>query len=233
MHAPNEERIGGLASPGIGTMRGVVVILTAIAIGAFVVTQGLSEDARTEAVASVDASSDDETADGEAAGGEAAEDTTVDGAAEATLDTGVAPGETAPETGVTTGDSTVDGTTTTQPTDTTGDTTPPASPVAQQPADVMVLVLNAAGAKGVAGRGAEVLQSAGYDVLAPKNAEALGPSQILYTEGFEQEANALAAVFAVDPLQVVGPLDPLAKPISDTRDAHVVVVIGQDDLIDV
>jgi hypothetical protein len=96
-----------------------------------------------------------------------------------------------------------------------------------------VLVLNGAGAKGIAGRGSAILQEAGYDVLAPRNANFLGPSKIFYTEGFEDEAAAVAGVYSVDPAAVVAPLDPANPPINDTRQANIVVVVGEDGLIQV
>lgn len=217
---PAEQRTDGPSGAGrAGVIRGILVIVTAVAIGAFVIARGL-DDTSTEVVAAAtddDADRDDADADVdgtdpsvEIAGAEADTDGAASGGTATTDDTAAA--------------------TTIPP---TSETTAPAGPVARTPAEITVLVLNGKGTKGVAGRGSTLLQDAGYDVLAPKNADFLGPSLVLYTEGFEPDASAVAAVFGVDPTAVVQPLDPANPPIGDTQGADIIVVIGEDGLIDV
>lgn len=201
---PGDHRHDDGSPNRVGLMRGVLVIVTAVAIGAFVLSRGL-DDSSIEAVA--------------AAGDEVATDD-AEGSTSSTLAAVAA-----------TTSSTAGSDQTTEAESTTSTVTEPAAPVIRAPADVSVLVLNAAGAKGVAGRGSELLQGAGYGVLAPKNATKLGPTAVLYTENFDAEARAVAEVFGVDPV-VVAAYDPASPPINDIRDAIVIVVIGQDGLID-
>ncbi|MDH3679873.1 MAG: LytR C-terminal domain-containing protein [Acidimicrobiia bacterium] len=207
----------------------MLVIVTAVAIGAFVITQGLDES-RTDVVA----------AGADVAVGGSTGDDGPSGGAEGEVDSGTIEGATAEspgttEAGVMADDQIVaDDQASTVASDAPDTTTAQATEAAvRAPAEVRVLVLNGAGAKGIAGRGSAVLADAGYDVLAPKNADFLGPSQVLFTDGFEEEAAAIAEVFQVDPVAVVGPLDPADPPIRDTQSASIVVVVGEDGLIDV
>ncbi len=225
------------AGPGrAGLIRGILVIVTALAIGAFVLTQGLADDADTGTTVAA-GESGDEVAAGDGAGGEAAanpaasdENAEVAGA-EASTDGSAA--DPAGADGAMADGSDAEGEAMSDETTSTTADTEPAGPVVEAPADVTVLVLNGAGAKGVAGRGSAVLQDAGYDVLAPKNADFLGPSKVLYSEGFEEEAAEVAAAFGVDPVAVVDMLDLNDAPINDTRNANIVVVVGEDGLINV
>ncbi|MCP5030871.1 MAG: LytR C-terminal domain-containing protein [Actinomycetia bacterium] len=217
MH-PAEHRSVDDNAARIGFMRGILVILTAVAIGAFVVAQGL-DDNTLEPVA--------------------AENTTVDSSLEGSADAagdGSSAGAGLSTTTVAGGDDTAASTTDTvavdpTTTETTVTTTPP-EPTLREPAEVAVLVLNGAGTKGIAGQGAEVMNDAGYQVLAPKNANSLGPSQVLYIEGFEAEARVVAESFGVDPASVLSPYDPGSPPIDEIREANVIVIIGQDGLIE-
>lgn len=217
------------------------MILTAVAIGAFVVASGLDDDSETESIAAAtDVVSGTAAGDGSDEAAESADDAVDPAGAEATTDS--ADGD------ATSGDQDDDGgdggamadgddTEGTTDGDTTGTTAEdgadPAGPGVDAPADVTVLVLNGAGAKGIAGRGSAILDEAGYDVLAPRNADFLGPSLVLYAEGFEEEAAAVAEAFGADVAAVVQALDPSDPPINDTRDANIVVVVGEDGLIDV
>lgn len=111
-------------------------------------------------------------------------------------------------------------------------TTTAAPATARPAAEVTVLVLNGTnGLKGVAGRGSEVMSTAGYLTAAPKNADIDGASVILYMEGFEADARAIATAFGVDPDAVVQPFDAASSPIADTQGANVVVRIGNDGVI--
>ena len=103
----------------------------------------------------------------------------------------------------------------------------------RNPAEVLTLALNGTDPiqSGVAGRTRDVLATAGYAVAAPKNADTPGPSVILFTEGYESDAQAIAAVFGVDPAAVVKPFDAATSPIADTQAANVIVMAGSDGVI--
>lgn len=218
-----------------GLLRGVLVSATAVAIGAFVLTQGLDTVARpvaaTDEAAAPDATLGTEATDGAGVGADAG-----DGSAEGT-------DPTVPETEADPGgDGTgsMSGADTTDPDADPGDASSTTeaseapSPTVPDRSEVTILVLNGAGGSGVAARGSAVLQDAGFSVLAPKNADFLGPSLVLYTEGFELEAADVAAAYDVgDPVAVVQPYDPTASPIADIQDADIVVVVGQDGVISV
>ncbi|MGI9611771.1 MAG: LytR C-terminal domain-containing protein [Acidimicrobiales bacterium] len=241
-HHESDERSGG---PGVEVTRGVIVILLAVAVGAFVVTQGLKSDGESVAAASdvatvsgaEDGSLGSDSGDG-ITGDENGDDGAADEIGGATAESGdgdamVSDDPTAGDDGDTAvgGDDPDDATVSTESAaDAESD---PAGPGTQTAADITVLVLNGAGAKGTAGRGSAILQDAGYEVLAPRNATVLGPSKIFYTEGFEEAANGIAGSYSVDPAAVVAPLDPANPPIDDTRGADVIVVVGEDGLIQV
>ncbi len=113
-------------------------------------------------------------------------------------------------------------------------TTTTEAAVARPPAEVSVLVLNGTnGIKGVAGRGTTLITDAGYIGAEPKNADVDGPSVILYVEGYEADARAVAAAFGVDPDAVVQPFDPATSPIADTQGANIIVRVGNDGVIQV
>lgn len=128
-------------------------------------------------------------------------------------------------------DTTVSDVVTTLPADdsTTDDTLGPQ----RNPAEVLTLALNGTDPiqSGVAGQTRDVLSAAGYAVAAPKNADTPGPSVILFIEGYESDAQAIAALFEVDPAAVVKPFDPATSPIADTQGASVIVMAGSDGVI--
>ncbi|MDX1620339.1 MAG: LCP family protein, partial [Nitriliruptorales bacterium] len=64
------------------------------------------------------------------------------------------------------------------------------------PADVSVRVLNGAGVSGLAGRTAEALRAAGFDVVGIGNADPAERSLVLHPAGQEEEAAFLAQQFA-------------------------------------
>lgn len=101
------------------------------------------------------------------------------------------------------------------------------------PAEVLTLALNGTSPiqSGVAGQTRDRLTAAGYSSADPKNADTPGPSVILFTEGFESDARAIAELFAVDPAAVVKPFDAATSPISDTQSANVIVMAGSDGVI--
>lgn len=101
------------------------------------------------------------------------------------------------------------------------------------PAEVLTLALNGTSPiqSGVAGKTRDRLTAAGYSSADPKNADTPGPSVILFTEGFESDARAIAELFDVDPAAVVKPFDAATSPISDTQSANVIVMAGSDGVI--
>lgn len=106
------------------------------------------------------------------------------------------------------------------PTTTASTTTLPGRP----PPEVKVIVANAAGVQGAAGRASDILKPAGYNVLAPTNTK--GETAVYFVPGYEREAAAVATALGF-PGASVKPL-PTPPPIPDTKEANVVVIIGPD-----
>lgn len=131
---------------------------------------------------------------------------------------------TAPETSATTA--------TTAKAATTGPATIKA-PAAQAsgPAAISVLVLNAGAVKGAAGKEAQALTNAGYTVLAPRNADTLRPSAVLYIAGHDADARAVAQTLKVKNTAIIRALNPADPPVSGLGDAEVIVVLGSDGQI--
>ena len=241
MNVATEERHDEEAvRPGSGTarlggtdiFRGALVIITAIVIGGFVISRGLDNTAtedlsasETEVEVADPASPGEDEADADAGDAAAGVDDT-DAANGVLQDSTVStPGATpTPDTTIADAEEgTVE--------ETVVEETVPAAPVARTPAEVKVLVLNGAQTQGIAARGTEALKAASYITAAPKNANTQQPSVILYQEGYELDANAVAAVFTAGLEAIVQPIDPAALPIDDTQGANVIVVIGSDNLI--
>ncbi len=111
-------------------------------------------------------------------------------------------------------------TTTTVPTTTTTatTTTTEARAAVREPSEITVLVLNAVGTPGVAGRLTEQLATAGYRTLEPANYQPrLTQSRVWYREGFGAEAFEVAAWVP----------DALVELNEDTEtDADIVIVLG-------
>ncbi len=100
------------------------------------------------------------------------------------------------------------------------------------PADVPVIVLNGNRIPGVAGKGTTQLDTFGYNTLEPGDTtEAAATTQILFAEGAEADARAVAEVFELDPDTFVAALTAENQPGADTSTAEVIVVIGQDNAI--
>jgi hypothetical protein len=101
------------------------------------------------------------------------------------------------------------------------------TPVSVRPPNqVKVFVANAAGVQGAAGRTADALIAAGYAAVpgnSPTRAEA---TAIYYTEGFEAEAQAVAATLGV-PATSVQPM-PTPPPVAEIEGSQVLVVLGPD-----
>jgi hypothetical protein len=114
---------------------------------------------------------------------------------------------------------------TTTTTDPSVSTTPPVRP----PAEVQVLVLNAAGVAGVAGRVTQQLTDAGYATIEPGNADLRSVSTVLVRAGSEQECEGVRQVvqprFTGElPVGEIGDAPPLAA----VDDADCVVLLGDD-----
>ena len=92
------------------------------------------------------------------------------------------------------------------------------------PAQVEVLVLNAARVPGAAGTMSEKLQGLGYVTLTPGDAPQQDPTVVYFKPGFEAEADALAP--QVGGGAVTEPL-PDPSPFAGTDQADLVVVIGK------
>lgn len=109
------------------------------------------------------------------------------------------------------------------------DTTPSTAVAAARPAaEVTVLVANGSGVGGIAGTFTERLATAGYLTAEPTNVAGGGTvpaSAVYFTEGFEAEAQALAATLS--PVPAVSAL-PEPAPVADLREAQVLLVVGPD-----
>lgn len=129
----------------------------------------------------------------------------------------------AKDDGATIGDSLPDdGSDTTVPTDTT------VAAVARPPGEVTVLVANGSGVAGSAAEFTERVGTSGYLTADPSNLSSGGTvpaSAVYYTDGFEAEAQALAATLS--PVPQVAPL-PAPAPVDDLRGATVLLVVGPD-----
>ena len=113
-------------------------------------------------------------------------------------------------------------------TTTTLPTTPPTVPV-RSPQEVKVLPTNGTTVKGVAGKARDVLQAAGYNVLAPTDAQKATASNVYFTTpDYEREAQAVAAALGLPSSVVTSfPTSP-PLPVTDGRGATVVVVVGPE-----
>lgn len=101
------------------------------------------------------------------------------------------------------------------------------TPVSVPPSKVKTVVANATSASGAASRVGSTLRTAGYDVLATTNASSkASTSQVYYVAGFAEEAGLVATRLGLSPNSVLSLPSP--APVSDTRGANVVVVIGPE-----
>ncbi|MDP9070329.1 MAG: LytR C-terminal domain-containing protein [Actinomycetota bacterium] len=110
-------------------------------------------------------------------------------------------------------------------TTTTAPTTTTTSP-ARQPKDVKVISANGTTVRGAAGKVRDMLQEAGYNVLAPGDAKRADASAVYFTPGYDREAVAVAEVLGL-PTSAVKPL-PSPAPVTDLRGANVAVVVGPE-----
>lgn len=213
MTAGAHEAGGGFGkSAGVNAARGFAVVAIAVVIGVLLMVKGLD---KTDSVVAGETTDTTQPA-GEDVG------TDVGGAGDVVAGDGDN-ADTDPDEAVVEG--TDDGTTTA---DTVQEEVVVEGPRA--PADVTVLVLNGSGGlKGVAGRGTEKIGAAGYTTATAADARSAGPTLILYVEGYEQDAIAVAAVFGVE--GHIEAFNAETSPVDDTQNAHVIVRIGNDNLI--
>jgi LytR cell envelope-related transcriptional attenuator len=108
-----------------------------------------------------------------------------------------------------------------------GETTTTA-PQVRQPTEVVVRVANVSGVSGAAGARTEQLAGAGYQTVEPTNGpegQQLESTQVLFIEGFEGEARALAEALGA-PADGVAAMP--AQPPVDPGGAQLVVLLGTD-----
>jgi hypothetical protein len=100
------------------------------------------------------------------------------------------------------------------------------------PKDVKVLVVNGTTVSGAAGRVAQPLRNAGYNVLAPVDASPsvkanTRASAVYYsTRDFEREAKQLQQDLELAPAPVTAV--PTPPPTADLRGANVIILVGPD-----
>jgi hypothetical protein len=115
-------------------------------------------------------------------------------------------------------------TTTTAPTTTVAAPTTTVA-VVHPPNEVITRVGNGAAKGGVAGAGTNILVSAGYAALSPKNAETIDVSTVYYIPGYSEDAKLVAQLLSVDPKNVLAMPQNPGMPVGD---AHVIAVLGRD-----
>ena len=94
------------------------------------------------------------------------------------------------------------------------------------PAEVTVLVANATGVKGAAGRFRDELAAKGYQTIDPTDTRTKPlPSGVFFIEGYEAEARALATT--LDPAPPVAAM-PAEPPVADLGAAQVLLVVGTE-----
>lgn len=105
-------------------------------------------------------------------------------------------------------------------------TTSSMPPTSIDPSTITVLVANGASVSGLAGDLTDVVAAEGFEVTEPTDVdEDVETSTVYFTPGFEEAADAVAAVF--DPVPEVAPL-PDPQPVDDLAGANVILVAGPD-----
>jgi hypothetical protein len=98
----------------------------------------------------------------------------------------------------------------------------------REPEDVSVLVANGSGVAGLARDLSDQVGAAGYETAEPANIsedDAVSSSTVYYADGYEAEAESVAATLS--PRPPVAPM-PDPAPVADLRGATVLVVVGPD-----
>jgi len=92
-------------------------------------------------------------------------------------------------------------------------------------ASFIVLVANASGTSGAAGRLSEKMASDGFTMAEPVTAtEKVDTTKVYYLSGYDAGANAVAAYLNVAPPEPI----PEPKPVADLGQAQVLVLEGRD-----
>jgi hypothetical protein len=91
---------------------------------------------------------------------------------------------------------------------------------------VKVFVANGAGIQGAAGKAVETLTPLGYVAVAGNSPNRVQTTTVYYTEGYQAEAQGVAAALGA-PAASVQPM-PTPPPIADIQGAQVLVVLGPD-----
>jgi hypothetical protein len=120
---------------------------------------------------------------------------------------------------------------TTAATNTTGaggstETTAATAPSTRPNNQVKVFVANGAGVQGAAGRAVETLTPLGYVAVAGNSPSRVQTTTVYYTEGYQAEAQGVAAALGA-PAASVQPM-PTPPPIADIQGAQVLVLLGPD-----
>ena len=196
----------GYAQAGGGAAgRGIVLVIVAIALGAFLLARGFdgSDDGGGSAdAASTDTGSDSESSDGDG-DSEGGEDDETDPAS------------------------------TTSSTTTTTSTAPP--PVTHPRGDVKVVAINGKGAPGLAGAATEKLNGLGFTTMAKNAVNfGMTDSVIYYQDGYGEDAksiadelNAPADILRRAPANILD----LVRDSADVSDFNIFILLAEDDLI--
>ncbi len=100
--------------------------------------------------------------------------------------------------------------------------------VLRSPAEVKVLVINAARVSGIASQGSDLLSPLGYQMLKPSNGNSVPDSVVFYLEGYEADAAAVAVVLNMGEAAIA----PLPESVSfSPGDAHLVAVLGTNQTL--
>lgn len=214
--------------------RGVILAVVAVALGAFVLSQGFSDGETLVSASGGPATSD---SDGDGSAEDAGDDS---GIAEPTEEPAADDGAATDGDAGDDGDAAADGdggdeaasdeATAGDDADDTGAAPEPESEVPDilHPAnEVRVLVANGTTVSGAAGAANDNLVSdRGYGGLTPTNTTvAADASAIFYQEGYELDARQIAQILQLPEAVAAMPADP---PVDDLLEAHVLVVIGPD-----
>ncbi len=111
-------------------------------------------------------------------------------------------------------------------TSTTEQTTTTAEEVTlRAPAEVKVIVVNAARVSGIAGQGSDILAPLGYQMLRATNSNTVAESVVLYAEGFEADAAQVALLLNMGETAIA----PMSEsPGFATGDAHLAAILGKN-----
>lgn len=111
--------------------------------------------------------------------------------------------------------------------DDTDDEAPPTTLGTRPPGEVKVLVANASGVGGAAGRITSVIAEKGYATGNATNATRRVEDPVIYfADGYQREAAQLAVELGLD-VSIVQAM-PATPPVPDLQQAHVLVLVDED-----